>query len=477
MEQTLVRILDLVNEPLGYLLLTLLICCAVWFTFYTRGVQFRLLGEMFRVVAEVPNGKKRAKTGADEAYGKHRHIGPLEAFMVGLASRVGTGNLAGVATAIAIGGPGAVFWMWVMALLAASNAYVESTLAQLFKVRGKDSYIGGPAYYIEKGLGKRWFAVIFALAIVADFGLTNNLVQSNTISIAFNEAFGINPWIMAVGLCVFSVAIIFGGIGRISRVCNIIVPGMAMVYLVLTLFIVLSNITLVPEVFKLIISSAFGMRQATGATIGMTILIGFKRGLFSNEAGEGSAPQAAATAETSHPAKQGLIQTLGVYVDTLIVCSCTAFLILVSGLYASGESGIALTQSAMSASIGEMGRTIIAVLIFFFAFSSILGNYFYGETNVLFLVGKKNTSRWLLIYRIAVGVVVFIGALATLNLAWGLVDFFMAIMTICNIIAIMLLGKYAIRCLDDYIEQRKEGKDPTYHKETIAEIQHLTECW
>lgn len=476
MEQTLVRILDLVNEPLGYLLLTLLICCAVWFTFYTRGVQFRLLGEMFRVVAEAPNQKSNAKAGADGSNGKHRHIGPLEAFMVGLASRVGTGNLAGVATAIAIGGPGAVFWMWVMALLAASNAYVESTLAQLFKVKGRDSYIGGPAYYIEKGLGKRWFAVIFALAIVADFGLTNNLVQSNTISIAFTEAFGTDPWIMAVVLCAFSLLIIFGGIGRISRVCNIIVPGMALVYLVLTVYVVLSNITLVPDVLKLIVSSAFGLRQATGATIGMTILIGFKRGLFSNEAGEGSAPQAAATAETSHPAKQGLIQTLGVYVDTLVVCSCTAFLILVSGLYANGESGIALTQSAMSASIGDLGHTIIAVLIFFFAFSSILGNYFYGETNVLFLA-RRHPGHWLLAYRIAVGIVVFIGALATLNLAWGLVDFFMAIMTICNIIAIMLLGKYAIRCLDDYVKQRKAGKNPTYHKETIPEIQHLTECW
>lgn len=476
MEETLVRILDVVNEPLGYLLLTLLICCAVWFTITTRVVQFRLLGEMFRVVAEAPNGTK----GADDASntdGKQRYIGPIEAFMVGLASRVGTGNLAGVATAIAVGGPGAVFWMWIMALLAASNAYIECTLAQLFKVRGKDSYIGGPAYYIEKGLGKRWFAVIFALAIIADFGLTNNLVQSNTISIAFTEAFGVNPWVMAVGLCIFSVAIIFGGIGRISRVCNIIVPGMALVYLVLTLYIVLTNISLVPEVLKLIVSSAFGMRQVTGAAIGTTILIGFKRGLFSNEAGEGSAPQAAATAETSHPAKQGLIQTLGVYVDTLIVCSCTAFLILVSGLYDSGESGIALTQSAMSASIGDYGRVIIAVLIFFFAFSSILGNYFYGETNVLFLVGKRNSARWLLAYRLAVGVVVFIGALATLSLAWGLVDFFMAIMTICNIIAIMLLGKYAIRCLDDYIKQRRAGKNPTYHKETIPEIQHLTECW
>lgn len=476
MEQTLVRILDIVNEPLGYLLLTLLICCAVWFTFYTRGVQFRLLGEMFRVVAEAPNGGRSVGDSTSEGE-KHRHIGPIEAFMVGLASRVGTGNLAGVATAIAIGGPGAVFWMWVMALLAASNAYVECTLAQLFKVRGKDSYIGGPAYYIEKGLGKRWFAVIFALAIIADFGLTNNLVQSNTISIAFTEAFGVNPWIMAVVLCAFSVAIIFGGIGRISRVCNIIVPGMALIYLVLTLFVVFSNITLVPDVFKLIVSSAFGMRQFTGAAVGTTILIGFKRGLFSNEAGEGSAPQAAATAETSHPAKQGLIQTLGVYVDTLVVCSCTAFLILVSGLYDSGESGIALTQSAMSASIGDYGHTVIAILIFFFAFSSILGNYFYGETNVLFLVGKRHPARWLLAYRLAVGVVVFIGALATLSLAWGLVDFFMAIMTICNIIAIMLLGKYAIRCLDDYIAQRRAGKNPVYRKEIIPEIQEKTECW
>jgi len=303
------------------------------------------------------------------------------------------------------------------------------------------------------------------------------MVQSNTISIAFTEAFGIAPIWMAVILTTLSLLIFLGGIRRISHVCSLIVPLMAVVYLGLAIYVIAANFSLIPQVFRLIVDSAFGIRQAAGGILGTTILIGFKRGLFSNEAGEGSAPQAAATAHCSHPVKQGLIQTLGVYIDTLVVCSCTAFIILCSGLYDSGESGIALTQSALSSQIGSVGHTLIAVLILFFAFSSVLGNYFYGETNVLFLVGNRHRKEWLLTYRIAVGVMVFAGALSTLELAWGLVDVFMAIMSICNIIAILLLGKYAIRCLDDYLAQRRAGKNPEYHSSTIPEIKDKTECW
>lgn len=466
MQQEIVALLDCINEPLAYVLLTLLVVCALLYTIRTRGVQFRMLGEMFRVSLERP--KK------PEPSGQKRAITPIEAFLVGLASRIGTGNMAGVATAIAIGGPGSIFWMWMMALVGSANSFVECTLAQLYKVRGRDSYIGGPAYYITKGMKKRWFAQIFAVAIILDFGFTNNLVQSNTISLAFSHAFGISPWVMAVVLTGLSLAIIFGGIQRIARVSSVLVPFMAVLYLGLALFVVAINWREVPSVLWLIVDSAFGGRQAMGGMVGTAIVMGLKRGLFSNEAGEGSAPNAAATAETSHPVKQGLIQTLGVYMDTLVVCTCTAIIILCSGVWSSGESGIELTQLALAEHIGPVGGVVVAVAIFFFAFSSILGNYFYGETNVYFLSKRPEV---MLGYRLLLGFMVFIGALTTLEVAWGLVDIFMAIMTICNVIALLCLGKYALRLLNDYVAQRREGKDPVFRKEMMPDIADDLEAW
>lgn len=487
MEQKLVQILDSINEPLTYVLLTLLVVCAVYYTVRSRFVQVRMIGEMFRVSFERPRRsglKARGGSGTGEdhlgsdAQGGNRSgsrpISPLEAFLVGLASRIGTGNMAGVATAIVIGGPGAIFWMWMMALLGSANSFVECTLAQLYKIRGKDSYLGGPAYYIARGMKKRWFACIFAVAIILDFGFTNNLVQSNTISLAFTHAFGIDPMVMAVALSVLSLAIIFGGIHRIARVSSVIVPLMALLYLGLAIFVIGYNWQEVPQVLKLIVSSAFGLRQAQGGLVGTAIIMGLKRGLFSNEAGEGSAPNAAATAETSHPVKQGLIQTLGVYVDTLVVCTCTALIILCSGVWDSGLSGINLTQEALSEHVGEAGRVIVAVAIFFFAFSSILGNYYYGETNVYFLT---RNPKVMLAYRLTLGVMVFMGALTTLEVAWGLVDLFMAVMTICNVIALFFLGKYAVRLLNDYKAQRRKGLDPEFHKESMPDIADDLEAW
>ena len=467
MQQQLVQLLDLINEPLTYLLLVLLVICALLYTIRTRGVQFRLLGEMFRVSFERP------KSAQPSAEGK-RTISPIEAFLVGLASRIGTGNMAGVATAIAIGGPGSIFWMWMMALVGSANSFVECTLAQLYKIRGKDSFIGGPAYYISRGMKKHWFAQVFAVAIVLDFGFTNNLVQSNTISLAFTHAFGINPWVMAVVLTGLSLAIIFGGIQRIARVSSVVVPFMAVMYLGLAVFVVAINWREIPSVLWLIVDSAFGGRQAMGGMVGTAIIMGLKRGLFSNEAGEGSAPNAAATAETSHPVKQGLIQTLGVYMDTIVVCTCTALIILCSGVWNGGESGIELTQLALTEHIGPVGGVVVAVAIFFFAFSSILGNYFYGETNVYFLSKRPAV---MLGYRLLLGVMVFVGALTTLDVAWGLVDLFMAIMTICNVIALFCLGKYALRLLDDYMRQRREGKNPVFHKESMPDIAGDLEAW
>lgn len=469
MEQKISDFLNTINEPLGGVMVAILSITGIWFTFRTRGVQFRMFGEMLRLLFNSTDGNKEN--------GK-KLVSSFEAFTVSLASRVGTGNLAGVATAIVIGGPGAIFWMWVMALIGSVNTFVECTLAQLFKTRGEDSFIGGPAYYITKGLHKPWFACIFAISCFGQFGLTNNMVQANTISSAFTQAFGFSPNAMAIALTILTIVVIFGGIQRIAKVCSVIVPVMALSYLAIALWVVISNATMIPSVLTLIIKSAFGLDQAVGGTIGAAITMGFKRGIFSNEAGEGSAPNAAATADVSHPVKQGLIQTLGVFTDTLIVCSCTAFIILCSGLYDCGENGIELTQVALSAHIGEVGKTIIAVAILFFAFSSVIGNYYYGECNLAFLCrGKSYTKAAIQGYRAVLAAIVFLGSLMTIDIVWALVDFFMVIMTSCNLIAITFLGKYAITLLDDYKQQCIAGKNPEYKAETCPEIADETECW
>jgi len=362
------------NDALwSYLLMGALVLCGLWFTWKTRGVQFQMIGEMLRMLADTPP----AKDQHSKKERGMRHISSFQAFAVSVATRVGTGNLAGVATAIAIGGPGSVFWMWVIALLGSATAFVESTLGQLFKQRHAESFIGGPAYYIQKGLHLRWMAVLFAVLITLTFGLAYNSIQSNTICGAMHEAFGWNPAVVGIVLTTMALIIVFGGIHRIANVSSVLVPVMAIGYFLLVVVIIVMNIQSVPHVLKIIVSDAFGLRQSAGGMIGAAIMNGVKRGLFSNEAGEGSAPNVAATATVSHPVKQGLIQALGVFTDTLLVCSCTAFVILISGLYEVPElNGIALTQNALQSEIGNWGPTFIAVAIFLFAFSSIIGNYY-----------------------------------------------------------------------------------------------------
>ena len=462
-QERIAHVLDKINEPAGLVLVVLLALCGVWFTFRTGFVQFRMIGEACRLLFARKSNTAGRKT-----------ISSFEAFNISLASRIGTGNLAGVATAIAVGGPGAIFWMWVMALIGGANAFVECTLAQLFKTKGKDLFVGGPAYYIEKGLKKRWFACVFAVAIILDFGLTNNMVQSNTISLAFTSAFSIDGWWMSAILTAMTLLVIFGGVQRIAKISSVVVPFMAVLYFVITIIVFILRYDMIPQAFLLIIENAFGVGPIFGGGIGAAIIFGFKRGLFSNEAGEGSAPNAAATANVSHPVVQGLIQALGVFTDTLLVCSCTAFIILCSGLYDSGANGIELTQLALTNEIGPIGSILIAVLIFFFAFSSIIGNYYYGECNLYFMTKSRKA---LLGYRLLLGALVFLGALTTLEVVWGLVDIFMFIMTVCNLVAITLLGKYAVRCLADYRRQRREGKTPVYHSSAIPEIASETECW
>lgn len=457
-----------------YVMVISLLLVAALFTILTRGVQFRMIGEMCRLL--VRSGKKH---GVREGGHHHHHgsVSSFQAFAISIASRVGTGNMAGVATAIAIGGPGSVFWMWMIAILGASSAFVESTLAQLFKVKGDKSFQGGPAYYIQKGLGKRWWAVIFAVLITLTFGFAFNTVQANTIASAYEECFSFPREWMAVILALLTVVIIFGGIKRISRFSEIVVPIMAIAYIILALVIVVINIGRVPEVITMIFENAFGIGQAAGGAVGMGMIMGIKRGLFSNEAGEGSTPNAAATANVTHPVKQGLIQTLGVYTDTLLVCTATAFIILCSGMFLEGHDGIVLTQRAIDSELGgghQYGSIFVSIAILFFAFTSIVANYYYGETNIRFI---KDNNIIIQIYRLAVGLTVYLGSVMSLDLVWGFADITMAMMTICNLVAIVMLGRYAVILLKDYRSQLHEGKDPQYHKSTIPEIASETECW
>ena len=466
--ETLQHIIDATNNLLWtYVMIAALIGCALYFTLRSGFVQFRMLGEMIRQLA---NSNERHHT-------EGKHISPFQAFAVSLASRVGTGNLAGVATAIAVGGPGAVFWMWIIALIGSANAFIESTLAQLYKRRTEDSFIGGPAYYILHGLKCRWMAILFSVLTILTFGFAFNTVQSNTLCEAVENAFGFSHINMGIAITVATLVIIFGGIQRIAKFSSIIVPIMALGYILLAFTIVILNIGQLPAVIELIIKSAFGMEQVVGGGLGAALMQGIKRGLFSNEAGMGSAPNVAATASTSHPVKQGLIQSLGVFTDTLIICSCTAFIILMSGIEFGGQmDGIRLTQEALTTQIGGAGRIFVAIAIFFFAFSSIIGNYYYGEANIKFITSSRKVLN---AYRLLVGVMVMSGAAMSLQTVWSLADLTMALMTLCNIAAIVLLGGQVMTLLKDYRKQKSAGLDPVFRKNDIKEFasNDSIECW
>lgn len=462
------QIIDSANDLLwGYVMIASLLGCAAYFTLRTRFVQFRMLGEMIR---QIVSSDERSRDAG------RRHISPFQAFAVSLASRVGTGNLAGVATAVAAGGPGAVFWMWVIALIGAANAFAESTLAQLYKRRTDDSFIGGPAYYIMYGLRCRPMAVLFGILLIATFGFAFNSVQSNTICEAMENAFGIGRMWTGAAVTAATLAIIFGGIQRIARFSAVVVPVMALGYILLAVTVVIIDIGRLPQVIHAIVENAFGLEQFAGGGMGAAVMQGIKRGLFSNEAGMGSAPNAAATASTSHPVKQGLIQTLGVFTDTLVICTCTAFIILSSGVPLDGMNGIQLTQEALTAEIGGAGRVFVAVAILFFAFSSIIGNYYYGEANIRFITPRKSV---LTVYRLAAGAMVMGGAVMTLQTVWSLADITMALMTLCNLAAIVLLGRTVIILLHDYRSQKRAGLDPVFGKSRIDSRMdtHGIECW
>ena len=454
------EVLTIINDYLWtHIVITLLVFCALYFTFRLKGVQFSRIGDMLRVIVEKPGGQK---------------IGSFHAFAVSLSSRVGTGNLAGVASAIFVGGPGAVFWMWMMALFGAATAFVEATLAQLYKRRGEDSFYGGPAYYMQHGLHRKWMGVLFAVLITITFGMANQIVQSNTLCGALADSFAIDAKWIGLTITIATLIIIFGGIRRISHFASIVVPFMAIGYVIIAVIVILMNITEIPAMIVLIVKSAFGLEQAVGGAFGMAVMQGVKRGLFSNEAGEGSAPNAAAIAHTSHPVKQGLLQSLGVFTDTIVVCTCTAFIILLSGIYDSGRDGIILTKYALEHHIGPAGGLFVTAAIFLFAYSTIIANYFYGETNIRFITQKMS---YINLFRIITGATVMAGAMMSLQEAWSIVDLAMGVMTIVNLVAIIQLSPKAFFLLRNYIAQKKEGRNPEFHRSMMPEIEKDIECW
>jgi AGCS family alanine or glycine:cation symporter len=457
-----------------YLLIPLVAVAGLYFTIRSRALQIRLLPEIFRTIREQP------RAGADG----RKPISPFGAFTISAAARIGTGNIAGVAAAITVGGPGAVFWMWMMALVGGASAFVESTLAQLYKVRdrgkgGEGAYRGGPAYYMQRGLGRRWLGVLFAVIITLTFGLVFTAVQSNTIASVTAGSLGADGdggWVAPVvgaALAVLLGLAVFGGVRRIASVTKVLVPVMAVLYLLVGLVVVVLNVSEVPRVLADIVGGAFGLREVVGGGIGAAIQQGVRRGMFSNEAGLGSAPNAAAAAETSHPVKQGLVQTLGVFFDTLVVCTMTAFVILSANPELSGRQGADLTQSALQETLGGWAGHLLTLVVFLLAFSSMIGNYYYGESNIEFITRRRSV---MLGYRGLVLAAAFLGALGSLSVVWSLADVTMGAMALVNLLAILPLSAIAFRLLDDYLAQRRAGLDPVFTRDRLPGLSGV-ECW
>lgn len=462
-------IIGVMNDILwGDFLIGILIVAGLFFTFSSRFIQLRWLKHMFAVLKEKP------ETLPDGSKG----ISAFKAFTISAASRVGTGNIAGVATAIVLGGPGAVFWMWVIAFFGAATAFFESTLGQLYKVKDKEGgYRGGPAYYMEKGLGQKWLAMFFAILITVTFGFAFNGLQANTIAAAYNGAFDIDRHVIGIVLAILTAVVIFGGAKAVANVTGYIVPIMATVYMLVVLYILVINYDMIIPMISQIFANAFGLQEAFGGAAGAAILNGFQRGLFSNEAGMGSVPNAAASAAVNHPVKQGLIQSLGVYFDTMIVCTATAVIILMYTDLSFGEEatqGIEVTQAAMTAQIGEAGAIFIAVVILLFAYSSILGNYFYGQSNLNYI---KEKPVVLFIFKLLVVGVVYVGAVMDITLAWDTADVFMALMAVTNIVAVIGLSKIVFKLSKDYSVQLKDGNKPVFYIDNVEIDKNGIDQW
>lgn len=454
-----------------YVIIVALIGSGVVYTLRTKFVQVRLLGEMIKLIF----GSAGQKTTGKEISG-------FQAFCVSTASRVGVGNIAGVAIAIVTGGPGAVFWMWIIAFIGCATGFVESTLAQIYKLpRGDGAFFGGPAYYMKNAIHMTGLAKWFAVLISVTFGWIYVSVQANTIVGAVETAFGIDHAITAVAVAGLTALVIFGGVTRIAKFAEMLVPSMAGLYLLSALVIIVMNLDKVPGMFALIIHDAFEPQAAVGGGFGAVFMTGVRRGLFSNEAGEGSVPNAAATASGKHPARQGLIQSFGVYVDTWLVCTATAFSVLLTGEYVIGGdlTGVALVQMSLASVFGTYAPHVLAVIVFLFAFSSIVGNYFYGEVNIAFFEGDEsgflpsNVSRHAMnFFRIGVVAMVLVGSFAELGFVWDAADLFMGFLCLTNLYAVARLCKYAMIVLDDYVAQKNRGiEEPVFDTKTMPDLE------
>jgi len=445
-----------------YILIILLIGSGVYFTIRTKGVQFRLFKDGMKSIMEPKNMGEEGK----------KKVSSFQALMISTASRVGTGNIAGIATAIVAGGPGAVFWMWLMALLGGASAFVESTLAQVYKVKENGQFRGGPSYYMEKALGKRWMGVLFSALLIICFAYGFNGLQSYNMSSALEyyiADYSNTIWPKVVGLVLATLTglVIWGGTHRIGVISAVLVPVMASIYILMGLVTMIMNITELPGVLALIVKDAFDVKAIMGGFAGSAVVIGIKKGLFSNEAGMGSAPNASASADVEHPVKQGLVQVISVFIDTILICTSTAFMLILSDVEGISDvlDGIPYVQAAISSNVGEWGIHFITVAIFAFAFTSVIGNYCYAESNILFI---KNNKAVLFVFRITCIVAVFLGAQADFSVVWNFADVTMGFMAIVNIIAIFLLSKVVFKVLDHYEQQRKEGKDPVFYEDEVG---------
>ena len=469
---------DSLNGVIWNLVPWFLIAAGVYFGFRTLFVQIRLIPEMLKAVAETPKGKDREGRDLDEEYGG---VSAFKAFTISAASRVGTGNIAGVALAISIGGPGAVFWMWLLALLGGATAFVESTLAQLWKTKDADgNYHGGPAYYMTRGLGWKPLAVLFSAFLALTYGFVYNAIQTNSITAAIETSVGndsvVVKAIVAGVLATLTALVIFGGVTRIASWTQVIVPFMAGIYIIMGVVVLVVNWREIPGMFELIVGHALGLKEVVGAGVWLAFTQGMRRGLFSNEAGMGSAPNAAASATVSHPVKQGLVQTLGVYFDTLLVCTITAFIVLLGPAVSYGlddVQGVSLTQSALADSLGDWSAHSITFILFFLAFSSVIGNYYLAQTNLEYLTESKTALN---VFRfIVIGFVIF-GAFGSVPLVWALGDTMAGLLAIFNIVAIIPLGGVALKLLKNFNEQRRQGVDPVFNRDMLPEIKNV-EYW
>jgi len=459
--------LGVLNDLLwNYVLTIVLVAIGLAFTVASRFVQFRYFGRMFGTLVEA----FRRQPG---------HLSSFQALMLSVAGRVGAGNIAGVAVAIMLGGPGAIFWMWIIGLIGMATSFFECALAQLFKIAEPDgTYRGGPAYYIERGLKMRWLAVLFSVLLLVTFGFSFTALQSYTTATSIEDAFGIPPLVTGIVLVAVVGLIVFGGVKRIAEVADIVVPVMAVGYVAMTLVVIVMNAGEIPGVIALIVKSAFGLEPAVGGTMGAAITLGVRRGLFSNEAGLGSAPNVAAIAYVKHPGAQGVVQALSVFIDTLIICSCTAFIILLSDAYQPGSDlkGVALTQAALAEEVGEWGRSFVSVALMLFAFTSIIYNYYLGENSLNFFSNENRTL--FTVYRVLTLFLVMWGSQQDLSTVFAFADLTMGLLALVNLAALAMLFRVGMRILRDYDGQVAAGaKAPVFDATRFADLDLDREAW